>query len=632
MTFTGKIMAVFNNAILAVKGTTVAEALNNQPTPTPGNPKPSAMMMDSGFEYNPDGEFDELAKPVLNPIVAFHEALRCEDPTKLPASNPFKGIRVSVSEAWVYEGMFDKYGKLADKKVLEAKGVAWPASYRVRHIEGDKAYRQTLESSRIEWDTRAPKRRKELAAKQTAWLEAVKKMKKAGLVENSFDDSGWGWDGNGSGTQYDPNQYTEFAPTYGGPFFKQLYLTDYLRMHSLAFEAWNHNPVAKRIIELMAQYSFGRRFKVRIKDAKKEAIWKAFDAEHQIRENASAYWIREYCIYGEIMLNMDTWQLIDPSTVWDIITDPDNLKQVYYYYQSYPTAYQQFTGIRVAGEPGSDKVPGQEYIVRQIPAYKVLHMKGNCVSNEKRGRSLLFPILGWLKRIKDLYNAVVVRQWLLSCFIWDDTVKGNAADIAAHAAQYSRMPTAGSTFVHNESVVRQAMPAIDTAGGKSSGSGIGSEILAFIATAVGIPKEFLNIISASSGGTRATALTSAEPFTKVIEDMQAKFESLLTTIAKFAFQQAGVEYEEGDIEFLFPSVSKDTTSETIKNIATGETMGYLSKETAAEMFAGEMNITNYDFDQEQEKLTDEAKTGRNQNGVNAASSGQPVWQYARRSR
>ncbi len=205
-------------------------------------------------------------------------------------------------------------------------------------------------------------------------------------------------------------------------------------MHTLAFFTWNHNPIAKRIIDLLAQYTFGRRFKVSIKDARKKKCWEDFDRKYAIRENVSKFWIREYCIYGEIMLNTDTWQLIDPSTVWDIITDPDDIKNVYYYYQSYPTAYQMFTGFKVKGAPGSEKVPGQEYIIRELPAYKVLHHRGNCVSNEKRGRSLLFPILGWLKRIRDLYNAIVIRQWLLSCFIWDDTVKGSAAEIATHAA------------------------------------------------------------------------------------------------------------------------------------------------------------------------------------------------------
>lgn len=613
MSLTASIMKLFNHAVLAVRGTTVQEALGGAVPQNGTAPKPVSRLMPSDVEYDPDAEFDDLAKPVMNPVIAFHEALRSDNPSKLPPGNPFKGVKVSVSEAWLFEGMFDQRGKLADNKVLESKGVKWPATYRVRHVSGDKSYRQALEGAKAEWDKDQPERI-DAAKRRRGIKETVdRELKTKGLLEAGFDDGGWG--GSNFDGPFDPNQYTEYAPTYGGPFFKQLYLTDYLRMHSLAFEAWNHNPIAKRIVDLFAQYTFGRRFKVRIKDKRKEEAWEAFEKKYAIRENVSKFWVREYVIYGEIMLNVETWQLVDPSTVWDIITDPDNLKNVYYYYQSYPTAYQMFTGFRVPGQPGSEKVPGQEYVVRQIPAHKILHLKGNCVSNEKRGRSLLFPVLGWLKRIKDLYNAIVVRQWLLSCFIWDDTVKGSAADIAAHAAQYNRMPTVGSTFVHNESVIRTPMAAIQGAGGKGSSSGIGEEIIAFIATALGIPKEFMNLIASSGGGSRASALTSAEPFTKVVEDIQATFESLLIAVAKYAFDQAGLEYAEGDVEFLFPSVTKDTTTETIKNIATGESLGYVSKQTAAEMYAGEMNITNYDFEQEQGKMGDEAEKGLNQMGT-----------------
>ncbi len=609
MSLSGSIMRIFNNTVLAVKGTTVEESLG--PELVKGKPpRPVSRMMPNDQEYNPDFETEEMLNPVMNPVIAFHEALRAEDPSKLPDENPFKGIKVSVAEAWLFEGMFTKSGKLIDKKSRESLGVKWPASYRIRHIEGNDAYKSTVESASTEW-------KDGLDAKEAAGRERVEAME---ALDKALKEDGCYGDGSGWGLENFDGPYgpyaTEFAPTYGGPFFKQLYLTDYLQMHTRAFWTWNHNPIAKRIIDLMAQYTFGRRFKVTIKDARKKKVWEEFDQKHAIRENVSKFWVREYAIYGEIMLNSKTWQLIDPSTVWDIITDPDDLKEVYYYYQSYPTAYQMFTGFKVKGAPGSEKVPGQEYIVRQLPASDVIHLRGNCVSNEKRGRSLLFPVLGWLKRIRDLYNAIVVRQWLLSCFIWDDTVKGSAADISAHAAQYNRMPPVASTFVHNESVERKPMPAIEGSGGKGSSTGIGEEIIGFIATALGIPKEFMNITS-SGGGSRATALTSAEPFTKVIEDIQATFEALLISVAKYAFQEVGLEYETGDIEFIFPSVTKDTTTETIKNIATGESLGYISKRVAGEMFANEMNITNYDFESQQKEISSEEEKGLNKTGASA---------------
>lgn len=597
------VMDVINNAVLAIRGTTVKDALKPASVMIP----PAAVTAENTQEYDPDAETAALLNPVPNPIIQFHEALRLG--TKTPKENPFKGA--TVSEAYVFEGHFNEHGKLLrDKRKLEAMKSKWPAPYLIRHVRGHEAYRALVEKSKAVWEAlpgKAEAGRVKESLRRTLW----KKAKETKLVEQ--DPFDFGFDGF-PGQSFDPNQYTEFTPLYGGPFFKQLYLTDYLRMHALAFEAWNHNPLAKRIIELLAQYSFGRRFKVRIKDAKKQKAWDDFEARFNIRESASQFWVREYCIYGEIMLNTETWQLIDPSTVWDIITDPDNLKDVYYYYQSYPTAYQMFTGYSVPGEPGSAQAKPQEYILRQIPANKVYHIRGNCVSNEKRGRSVLFPILGWLKRVKDLYNAIVIRQWLMSCFIWDDTIKGSAADVTAHANTYSTMPKVASTFAHNESVVRKPMPAIDTAGGRGTAAGIGEEIISFIATAIGIPKEFLNVMT-SGGGSRAQALTSAEPFTKVIEDIQAKFESVLIEIAEYAIREAGLQYDDGDVEFIFPSVTKDTTTETVTNIATGETMGYISKQTAAEMYAGEMNITNYKFEDEQNKIGSEQEKGLNKMGA-----------------
>jgi hypothetical protein len=548
--------------------------------------------------YDPDFETKEALRPIKNPILAFAESV--------------KTGKATVAEAWLFSGQWDEHGKLVtDKRVRESIGDRSPRPYRILHTRGNDIYKQVTEAAASIWESLPGKSSKAREAYRDK-LAMVNKLKEAKLIEDSFL---FGDDYGGPNQQYDPNQYTEYTPLYGGPFFKQLYIQDYLKMHAYAFEAWNHNPVAKRIVELLSQYSFGRRFKVRIKDKRKAKIWEDFDNKFKIREKCSDFWVREFCIYGELMLDNQTWTSIDPSTVWDIITDPDNIDDKYYYYQSYPTAYQMFTGYRVAGEPGSQNVAASEYIVRQVPANRILHMKGNCVSVEKRGRSTLFPVLGWLKRVKDLYNATVIRQWLLASFIWDDTIDGSAADVQAHVAQYSSMPNPGSVFAHNKAITRQPMPAMESGSGRSAGGGsIGGELLAFIATAVGVPKEFFNVMS-QGGGTRANALTSAEPFTKVIEDIQAKFEELLTEIARMVFANAGVDFDDDDIEFLFPSVTKDTTTETLKNLALAESMGWLAKETAAEMAAAELNITNYDFTDQQTKIQDESEQGLNLTGA-----------------
>lgn len=534
--------------------------------------KPTARMapvtMDNS-SYDPDREFLEIQNnPVRNPVIAFHEALRAG--------------KVQVEEAWLYEGRFDERGSLMkESSHLDFNGLVVP--YRLRHVVGQE-YNQALEAAKKQFIA-LPDKNKRLEEAKAKHLRAVESLKKEKLLEEDFNT-------DTIQQPYDAAQYTEYAPTYGGPFNKQLYIYDYLTMHARAFEAKNHNPLAKRIVDVLAQYAFGRRFKVIIKNPKQKKVWEDFEKQYKITHKISKFWSREYLTFGELMIDKIRWDSLDPSTVWDIITNPDDIGEVYYYYQNYPTAYQTFTGYRVKGEPGSEKQQPLKYVIRQLPAHQILHIKANVSSMEKRGRSFLFPILGWLKRIKDLYNAEVLKAQLEASFIWDDTIDGNAGDVAAHASQYSTMPKPASVFVHNKAVERKPMPAMT---GSTRGSvGVSDEILGFIATSIGIPKEFFNVMGAGSSN-RASAVQSAEPFEKVIEDLQADFEHLLHNIAEEVFEQANVPYEKGDVEFGFPSVTKDTTTEAIKNISFSETMGYIDHQTASEMIAAEMNITTYDY-------------------------------------
>lgn len=541
--------------------------------------------------YKPDEMVDSFNQPVMNPMIAFHEAVMANgDEKKLSESNPYRGMKINVVEALLYKARVDEEGK----PVREAHG-GWPMPYKMQKVVGNDGYRTAVLEAVAAMQSLPVRAKKAREAKS----ELLRKMREDGFVDDNF-----------LGTQgsFDPNQYTEFVPLTGGPFYRQLYIYDFLRMIAYAFEAHNHNPVAKAIIRIITQYAFGRGFDVRIDDDKKKKLWEDYEEKYNITRNICQFWSKEAEIYGDFMLNKRTWKSIDPSTVLDIVTDAENVDHEFYYYQSFPTAYQMYTGFRVPGELGSEKAKASDYIVRQIPASDVLHMKINCVSNEKRGRSTLFPILGWLKRVKDLYNAQVIREWLYSSFIWDVSVKGSASDVSAFAAQFPNMPNPGTPYFHNQAVELKPMAALESRG--TRGGSMGGELLSFIATACGIPREFLNVQS-QGGGSRVQALTSAEPFTKAIEDVQSRWEAFITEMFKTMLDQNGIKYEEGDIEVLFPSVTKDTTTETIANLALVEAQGWLSKRTAGEMAAKELNITTYDFEDEQSKLKKDQEDGMN---------------------
>lgn len=556
-----------------------------------------------GQNFDWDGEIDALREPVMNPVLAFHEAVK-QGPGGMSPDNPFRETRVEVDEAFLFEGHFNERGQLLrDPKALREVNRGWPKPYLIRHVRGHEAYKARVAQGEAAFGGLAAK------AQFAREVRAARRALAGKLKREGFGDS-FAWEPD---TLLDPNQYTEFAPIMGGPFYKQLYLYDYLKQHAYAFEAWNHNPLAKRIIQLLGQYTIGRRFTLRVKNKRQEKAWEEAERLYKITNKIADFWVNEANIYGELFIDKTTWQSVDPSTIWDIITDPENVDDAYYAYQSYPTQYQQFTGYRVPGEPGSQNVQAQKYVIKQIPMAKLLHLKLNCVSNEKRGRTVLFPILGWMKRVKDLYNAQVIRQWLTACFMWDVEIDGDQADVDAYSAAYGGIPQPASTHVHNKSVKRTPMAALEQGSGQQGAGTISDSVLSFIATAVGIPREFLNILSVG-GGSRAQALTSAEPFTKVIEDLQSKWEDLIKAIFEAVMVQAGLPYAPGDVEVLFPSVTKDTTTETLKNLQTGESMGWISKRTAAAMAAKELNITEYDFEEEQQRIRDDEANGLNLTG------------------
>ena len=571
--------------------------------------KASGRDSQGGQAYDPDKVVEDLNKPVPNPVIAFHEALESGgDITKCSTWNTFRGQNLKVKEAWVFEGQVDDRGRLlTDPNIREAIRSPWPKPYQIKHIRSHEAYLSEFKRAKATMADQIGRSDRSREAVQKR-LEKWRELREDGFIVGSDIPD------NLLTTNFDPNQYTEYAPLMGGPFFRQLYIYDFLRQVSYAFEAWNHNPLAKGIIRILSQYALGRRFDVQIEDDQKRKIWEDYERRVDFTRMVCEYWGKECEIYGEFDYAWRDGIAIDPSTIWDIITDPDRVDIEYYAYQSYPTAYQMFTGYTVPGEPGAEKQAGSEYIIRQIPSVDLIRMKINCVSNEKRGRSSLFSILGWLKRIKDLYNAQVIREWLYSSFMWDVTLKNaNQGDINAYVSANTAIPLPGSKNIHNDAVEIKALPALPSAGGGRGGSGIGEEVMCFIAVACGIPKEFLNIVSPSGGGSRAMALTAAEPFTKMVEDIQSRWEWFTTQVFKRVIEANGLKYKDGDIEVTFPSVTKDTTTETLKNIVMCEEMGYISHETAMNMAAKEMNITQFDADDMLQKIKAEQRSGVVQN-------------------
>src|SRR5208337_2188589 len=124
----------------------------------------------------------------------------------------------------------------------------------------------------------------------------------------------------------------------GTPFFKQMYLYDRLLMHSKTFWYKNYSGPAKLIINIIRNFVIGEGFSVSISDKKAEAAWEAYEKRSNIHEKVGV-WCDEAVFDGNLMIEKKfrpdgiVHESIDVSTIWEIVTDPENISDVKYYHQ-----------------------------------------------------------------------------------------------------------------------------------------------------------------------------------------------------------------------------------------------------------------------------------------------------------
>jgi len=449
-----------------------------------------------------------------------------------------------------------------------------------------------------------------------------------------------GSDGSTNGALPPNNEYT---PIMGGPFSIQQYLYDYLAAHAKCFEAKNHNPLAKEIVDVITFFSLGKGVKVLFRSPQMQKAWDEFEKRNKFAEfihmdSDTITWAGEIGTHKTHFPDgFPAIKHIDMSTVWEIITNPRDITEVFYYHQQFPTQYQ------LVYKPGD---VASEYVVNDIPADEVIHKKINTVPGEKRGRADIFNILGWLKRFKDYYDAHITKAQMEASYAIKKKVKGSGADVDAlfNDPAITAVPTPGSVLIENESIDTTYMGMTSTG---SATDNIGEAIRSIVATGAGLSPEYLGVGGKSS--TRATAITKSEPSARKFEDRQMFFETYIREIADWAMPEliakgkapktqpreanlgalkkavrtrdwkavmaealalmtlgTVTEPIDKNYEVIFPEISIEDRTAKLKDIAQTQALRYISRERAATMTAKELGITSYDYDEEQEKIREEA--------------------------
>jgi hypothetical protein len=409
----------------------------------------------------------------------------------------------------------------------------------------------------------------------------------------------------------------DYVSMLGGPFNKQLYISDYLKMIGVSFQSYHHDPVAKRIVQIMKDFTLGKGFRVDCESKAHLAVWEAFERTNNIQEMLQEISL-ELSINGETMIwrlpnkqkyitydiqkgqespivFLPRYRIVDPSCIWDICTYPEDIKRVLFYQWVSPTQYQIYTGTD-QGKP----VPTSKFIMQQIPASEMMHFKVNSTVSEKRGRSDLFPVLGYLKRLRDSINYAIAGDQKNSAWSIDTTIEGSPDDMNNYISEQQSLgtlPPAGSEFVHTAKVKREYL-ANAGAGGKGQSKSF-DWAMSMIAMGSGIPVNYFGS-HLSGGQTRASAFVATEPVAKMFESRQMVFETIIKSLAKDLFEQMGLPNE--DIEVTFPELITQDRSAKLKDLVLCESRGWLSSERCAEIAAKEMGVTEYIYNEEKLKI------------------------------
>lgn len=392
-----------------------------------------------------------------------------------------------------------------------------------------------------------------------------------------------------------PTQDT-ILPTINSPYAKQQTFHDYMTAHVKCWDAATRNPLGKRIVNIVPQFVLSRGLTCDIPEPAHQDAWNAFWKRHDMTLRIKT-WLRELMTYGEqfnrhfIVNGKLAQRQVDPCTIWDIVTDPEDLENVKYYYQQYVAS----SPIIV---PGAVQPPSI-LVIRHIPAAEVDHFTLNKTSSEKRGRSELYAILSWLLRFKEFMNDRILQNKMRAMFALDVSVKGGVNEVNAANQQFQTPPGPGAVAVHNDAIeIDYKNASTDASDAKTDAD----MILKVIAIGAGVSEQFLGV---SSAQTRAGALLQTEPDVKNFENYQQIVEVMLhKTYERLAVAEK-LPATKKVFEVSFPSLAAEDRSAKLQDLALMEAQAWIAKERSATMAAREVGITGYDYTTEQEVIRQE---------------------------
>ncbi len=388
----------------------------------------------------------------------------------------------------------------------------------------------------------------------------------------------------------------------------------------VAFWLYRHNPIAKRIIEVIQDFVIGPGIQFSASETSVEETLRNFwNDPHNSWELKQFQRISELFLFGEqiyqAFVNEANGHVrlgyIDPLNVEKIILDDDNPEIA--------------KAIKLKNREGTLKVirtdddPFSETYGRLVG--DVFLFQVNKVSNSSRGVSELFTLADWLDAYDQFVFQALERANFLTTFIWDITIEGATDDeCRVKALQLQQNPPKPGSFrVHNERTKWEAVsPDL---------SGVDLEqytkvLRAIIQAGSGVPEHWLGT---GEYITRATAQAMGEPTFRRLQAKQRYVRSMFEFMFRFVIDQAviaGTLSPNQDLSFTIkmPEISRrdmkdatDTLSKLVQSLSIASQEGWISDESAKRVF--KLAMTELGFEVEVEDESGKAETERTEEGI-----------------
>ena len=320
------------------------------------------------------------------------------------------------------------------------------------------------------------------------------------------------------------------------------------------------NPIVRRLIDISATYVFGRGYEVSTDDDDANAVLKDFFERNNkvLGQIALVDLERRKCYDGNLFFAFftdtqasgeTTVRMIDATEVMDIITDPNDTDQPWYYRRVWVARTFDIESGQIVTQGKECYHPALGFAPKPQPAQinsievmwgvPVYHRKCGAIAKWNFGCPLIYPAIDWAKAARRFLEACATVKQALATIAMTITTKGGQQAMQGIKQQLSTTvgPSAAIWDTNPPPVNASTLvtgPGTEVTSFDQTGKGGNPEEVRqfklMCCMTMGVPETFLADVST---GNLATATTLDRPTELVFLEKQEAWRDDLTLIAQY---------------------------------------------------------------------------------------------------